>query len=93
MGMNELFRAKLLLAIVAGGIGLYYVHVLITAMRYFRLRSKRDRKYNELVKLNAQVNQLSQNDAHWSQLFREISPLNGIERRLWLERLRAPHEG
>jgi hypothetical protein len=81
--------AKIAVAVVVGLICLYYLRVVVIAVRHHRLESRLKLKQRDLLDLSADVNRLSQDDSHWKQLFEEISPLDpqGVTR--WLEQMRT----
>jgi hypothetical protein len=86
--IDHLLLAKIFLTVVAGVLCLYYVRVLMIAVRHHRLQSRMKFKQSELIALSAEVNRLSQDDSHWKQLHEEVSSLDPQGMRQWLERMR-----
>jgi len=81
--------AKIVVAVVIGLICLYYLRVVVIAVRHHRLESRLKLKQHELLDLSADVNRLGQDDSHWKQLFEEISPLDPQGMTRWLERMKT----
>jgi hypothetical protein len=76
-------------ALIAGcAVAFVLIPILLLESLGFCLRCVANLKLEKLRGLNAEVNQLVQDDDHWRSCLEELSALDETGRREWIDRMR-----